>query len=122
HAACYQAQEGGYVLGTPFGQCGGFYPVFANTDWRWALTFDSDAGPLPVYKPSITIQGSAVTFDDVNDWFQAGSANGTAEVAIASRLYSEAIPVKVISPAEVVSGEARLVMLSDGVEQAIVEL
>ena len=122
HVTCYEAMMGGYVLGAPYGQCGGLYPVFTSSSWRWLFTFDSDAGPLTVYKPSITIQGSAVAFDAASDWFQSGAADGTAAVLIASRLFRETVPVRVVSPAEVVSGEARLVTFSDGIEQPIVEL
>jgi hypothetical protein len=122
HVACGAALVSGYAVGPPYGQCGGFSPVFTNTAWRWAFTFDSDAGPLPAYDPSITIQGSAIAFDSTTDWFQAGPTIGTSEVVIASRLFSESVPVRVVSTAQVVGGEARLVTLSDGLEQPITEL
>ncbi|HEY4395725.1 MAG TPA: hypothetical protein VGP64_16760, partial [Polyangia bacterium] len=122
HVTCSQALLGGYADGAPYGQCGGHSPVFTNSSWRWTFSFDSDAGPLPVYNPSITVQGSAVTFDDTNDWFQSGATDGTAEVVIASRLFAEDVPVKVVLPADVVSGEVRLVTLSDGIEQPIADL
>ena len=122
HVACNAALVGGYPSGVPYGQCGGLYPVFTDSSWRWTWTFDSDAGPLPVYGPSIAVQGSAVTYDGSSDSFQSGSADGTAEVVIASRLFAENVPVRVVSTADVVSGEARLVTFSDGIEQPLAQV
>jgi hypothetical protein len=122
HVSCNAALTDGYSLGAPYGQCGGLSPVFINSGWRWTLSFDSDAGLLPVFKPSVTVQGSAVAYDDTSGWFQSGAADGTAEVTIASRLYAEDVPVKVVSPADIVSGEARLVTFADGIEQPIADL
>ncbi len=122
HLACAAALVGGYSFGAPYGQCGGLYPVFTNSSWRWTWTFDSDAGPLPVYGSSVAVQGSAVAYDSASYSFQSGSANGTAEVVISSRLFAEDVPVRVVSTADVVSGEARLVTVSDGIEQPIAQI
>jgi hypothetical protein len=122
HVACDTALVGGSPSGAPYGQCGGLYPVFTDSSWRWTLRLDSDAGPLPLYGPSISVQGSALTYDAASYSFHSGSEDGTAEVAIASRLFAADVPVRVVSMADVVSGEARLVTLSDGVEQPIAQL
>jgi len=122
HVACDAALAGGYPSGAPYGQCGGLYPVFTDSSWRWTWTFDSDAGPLPVYGASVAVQGSAVTYDGATDSFQSGSADGTAEVVIASRLFTVDVPVRIVSLADVVSGEARLVTFSDSLDQPLAEV
>jgi hypothetical protein len=122
HVACGWALVGGFESGLPYGQCGGLYPVFTDSSWEWTLTFDSEAGPLPVYAPSIAVQGSAVAYDSSSYSFQSGSADGTVEVLIASRLFAVDVPVRVVSTADVASGEARLVTFSDGVEQPIAQI
>jgi hypothetical protein len=122
HVACDTALVGGNPAGAPYGQCGGLYPVFTDSSWRWTLSLDSDAGLLPLYDPSIAVQGSAVTYDASSYSFHSGSADGTAVVAIVSRLFAEDVPVRVVSTADVVSGEARLVTFSDGVEQPIAQI
>jgi hypothetical protein len=122
HVACYRAAVGGYPITEPFGACGGYGPVFTDEAWFWASTFASDAGPLPVYQPTIGIQGGAVTYDASTYIFQSGSTVGSAVVTVSTRQFSEDVPVRVVSPADVVSGELRLVTLSDGVEQPIAEL
>ncbi len=121
HVACNAALVGGYPSGVPYGQCGGLYPVFTDSSWRWTFSFDSDAGPLPA-GPAIAVQGSAITFDGSSYSFQSGSADGTAEVVISSRLFAENVPVRVVSTADVLRGEARLVTFSDGIEQPIVQI
>ena len=122
HVACNAALVGGYPSGAPYGQCGGLYPVFTDSSWRWTWTFDSDAGPLPVYGAAVAVQGSAVTYDGSSYAFHSGSADGTVEVVIASRLFAVDVPVRVVSIADVVSGEARLVTFSDSLEQPLAQV
>jgi len=119
HASCDVSEAG---VPTPYGQCGGLYPVFANSYWKWIVSFETDAGLVPAFDPSIGLQGSAIEYDNTTGWFGAGPTDATTEVVISTRQLTETVPVRVVSPADVVSGEVRLVTLGDGIEQEIAQI
>ena len=115
------AQYGEGIL-PPYGQCGGLYPVFTSSSWAWTISFDSDSGLLPSFDTSVVVQGDAVAFDSASGAFQSGSATGTAQVTISSRQFTKIVPVRVVSMTDVVSGELRLVTLTDGIDQEIPQI
>jgi hypothetical protein len=123
--SCDPAQAGAQELGVPYGQCGGLYPVFTDSDFKWTISFQSDAGPIPSFNPSVAVEGDALTFDSASGWFHAGSTTGTAQVMISSSSsppLTKTVPVRVASANDVVSGELRLVTPTDGIDQAIAQI
>ena len=94
HASCDVSEAG---VPTPYGQCGGFYPVFANSYWRWIVSFESDAGLVPAFDPSIGLQGSAIGYDATTGWFGAGPTDAMTQVVISTRQFTETVPVRVVS-------------------------
>jgi hypothetical protein len=121
HPTCALAVAGDGFM-PPFGQCGGLYPVFTGSSWKWTVVFDTDSGPLGVADPSFSVQGNAVTFDSASGSFQSGSTDGTAQVVISSRQFTKTVPVRVVSMSDIVSGELRLVTRADGIEQQIAQI
>jgi hypothetical protein len=122
HVTCDHADAGDQLLLPPFGQCGGLHPVFTNSSWRWIVMFDSDSGPLWVFNPSITLEGTGVTFDATTGWLQSGAQSGTAQVTIASRQFTKIIPIRVVSLTDVASAELRLVTPTDGIDQELTQV
>jgi hypothetical protein len=121
HLTCALAVYGDGFM-PPYGQCGGLYPVFTDSSWRWTVAFDTDQGLLGVADPSFSVQGNTVTFDSASRSFQSGSTNGTAQVVISSREFTKTVPVRVVSTSDIVSGELRLVKRADGIEQEIAQI
>lgn len=121
HVSCALAVDGDGFL-PPYGQCGGLYPVFTGSRWKWIVAFDTEAGPLGVSAPSFTVQGNAIAFDSSSGSFQSGSGAGTAQVVISSRQFTKTVPVRVVSMSDIVGGELRLVMRADGIEQEIAQI
>jgi hypothetical protein len=121
HAHCALAVVAGGLL-PAFGQCGGLYPVFTGSSWKWTISFDTDSGPLGVADPSFSVQGDAVVYDSASGSFRSGSTTGTAQVMISSRQFTKTVPVRVVSTTDVVSGELRLADQTDGIEQEISQI
>jgi len=112
----------------PSGQCGGHYPVFTDSAWQWKLAFASPAGDL--FASSVTanvVGGDAVTgsLAGVTLTLRSGSSPGMVEVQLSSRQFMKNIPVRVVSLADVVSGELQMVSdgsVNDGINQDIASL
>jgi hypothetical protein len=121
HATCAVAQKAEGIT-TPYGQCGGLYPVFTSSSWVWWVAFESDSGLVTSFDTSVAVQGDAVAFDSASGVFQSGSMTGTAQVTISSRQFTKTVPVRVVSMTDVVSGEVRLVTLTDGIDQEIAQI
>lgn len=121
HVSCALA-TGGPGLLPPRGQCGGMYPVFTSSSWQWTITFDSASGPLAVDDPSVAVQGDSVAFDSASSSFQSGSTTGLTQVVISSRQFTKTVPVRVVSVADVVSGELVAVTPTDGIDEEIAQL
>jgi len=122
HVGCGAARAADQTAASPFGQCGGLYPVFTDAGWRWQISFDSDSGLLQTIDPLLSLKGDTVTFDGAGGWFQSGSTTGTTQVTISSRQFTKTVPVRVTSVDDVVGGELRVVTPTDGIEQEIAQL
>jgi hypothetical protein len=121
HVDCDPTVRDGVLMRSPDGQCGGAYPVFTGSSWRWNVSFESDAGPIAASGLSVEVQGgSNVTAQNQID-LQAGGATGAVDVVISSRQLTRTIPVRVVSPADVVAAELRLVTGHGDIEQLLTD-
>jgi hypothetical protein len=102
------------IMLPPTGQCGGHYAVFTGSSWAWKVALQTSAGQIGLTELTATVSGgdgvtTTVTSGGGNVTLSAGSASASLEVNLASRTVTTAVPVRVASPDEVVSGELRLV-------------
>jgi len=123
HVACDATVTGESLMRPPLGQCGGHYPVFTGSGWRWVVTFDSDDGPVGVSELAVAVSSAdaggtdlAAASDGGRVTFHAGVTTGTAQVTLSSRLLTRTIPVRTVSVDDVVAGELRVVHPSDGID------
>jgi hypothetical protein len=121
HVSCALATPDGGLF-PPRGQCGGMYPVFTSSRWKWTISFDSDSGPLAAYDSSLAVEGDAVVFDSSSGSFQSGSTTGSAQVVISSRQFTKTVPVRVVSRSDIVSGQLFSVTPTDGIDEEIAQI
>lgn len=128
HVVCDGTLAGQASMMRPEGQCGGHYPVVTDSSWRWRLAFSSAVGDL--LAPSVTAKVSGdgdvtAALSGSNLVLQSGSSSGTVDVQISSRQFVKSVPVRVVSLADVVTGELQMVdhaVPNDGIDQDIVML
>jgi hypothetical protein len=128
HVICAATLTTDGLMVNPAGQCGGHYPVFTDSVWQWKIVFASDAGNLGASSATTSVGGDGSVTGGVAGGYltlQSGSSPGLGQVQISSRQFMESIPVRVVSPADVMAGELELVTdiyAHDGIEQDITTL
>jgi hypothetical protein len=128
HVVCDGTLIGQASMMRPAGQCGGHYPVFTDSSWRWRLAFTSAAGDLIALSVTANVSGDGsvtASLAGSNLVLRSSSSPGMVDVQVSSRQFMKSVPVRVVSPADVVMGELQIVsdaVPNDGIDQDITTL